>query len=412
MKFEEMSLPQEIVQSLQRQHIASPTEVQEKAIPLVLQGTDVIVRSKTGSGKTLAFLIPTFTKLTRTTKGPEALVLTPTRELAVQIFKDARMLDKNIRAAVVYGGVGISPQIDSLRRGVDILIATPGRFLDLMERRAVDLSHVTFAVLDEADRMLDMGFIDDVRRIISTLPKQRQMMLFSATMPQEVVRISQDFMNKPQFLMLGEDEITVNTIAQRCIGVDRKEKFNTLMKILRDERVQKGIVFCNTKTWAETLGNLLFRRGVRAMSLHSGLSQSRRQRVIDDFKQGRFALLVATDVAARGLHIDAVTHVFNYDLPRNPKDYIHRIGRTGRAGNSGNAISFVTTVDEPLLRNIEREINQFIDVQTGTGAHGVRPAPTPPSAVVGDTAPSAVATNAPRSTVVNDDASDLWKGFD
>lgn len=367
MKFSEMSISKDIVMSLEKQQIDTPSEVQEKAIPLVLQGTDVIVRAKTGSGKTLAFLIPILMNLTRSSIAPEAVVVTPTRELAIQIFKDCRKLDRNIRAAVIYGGVGINPQIDSLRRGVDIVIGTPGRMLDILSRGDLDLSQVSFAVLDEADRMLDMGFIDDVKKIISELPQKRQMMLFSATMPPEIVQISKTFMHEPRTLLLEQDEITVKTISQRCIGLDRNQKLTTLLQLLRAERVTKAIVFCNTKQWAETLGKLLYRRGVRAESIHSGLSQNKRERVIDEFKQGRFTLLVATDVAARGLHIDGVSHVFNYDLPRNPKDYIHRIGRTGRAGNSGCAISFMTSVDEPLLRNIEREINMFLTVTTSDG---------------------------------------------
>ncbi|MBI4017169.1 MAG: DEAD/DEAH box helicase [Candidatus Aenigmarchaeota archaeon] len=375
MKFSEMSMPKDIVLSLEKQQITTPTEVQEKALPLVLQGSDVIVRSKTGSGKTLAFLIPILMNLTRSSMAPEALVLTPTRELAVQIFKDCRKLDRNVRVAILYGGVGINPQIDALRSGVDIVIGTPGRILDILSRGELDLSKVSFSVLDEADRMLDMGFIDDVKKIISEQPQKKQMMLFSATMPPEIVKISRAFMREPKTLLLGQDEITVKTISQRCIGLDRSQKLSALLTLLRAENVTKGIVFCNTKNWAESLGNLLYRRGVRAMSIHSGLSQNKRQRVIDDFKQGRFTLLVATDVAARGLHIDGVSHVFNYDLPRNPKDYIHRIGRTGRAGNSGQAISFMTSVDEPLLRNIEREINMFLDVTSLDGQTAPKPVP-------------------------------------
>ena len=363
MDFKQLDIPQDIIQNLEKKNICTPTEVQEKAIPLVLEGCDVIIRSKTGSGKTIAFLIPIIMRLKKT-KLPQAIILTPTRELAVQIFNDAKTLTKNARSAVLYGGVSIEPQINVLRNGVDIVIGTPGRVLDHLSRGTLNISEISFVVLDEADRMLDMGFIDDIRKILSQIPEEKQTLLFSATVPEEIVKLSATFMHQPKILMLEEDEITVKTVSQKCIGLDRTQKFRTLLNLLKSENISRGIVFCNTKSWTESLGNLLYRHGVSVGVIHSGLSQNKRLYIIDGFKQGRFSILVATDVAARGLHIENVTHVINYDLPKNPKDYIHRIGRTGRAGKNGKAISFMTNIDEPLLRNIEREINMFLEVTT------------------------------------------------
>ncbi len=366
MKFTEMNLKPHFIEALQKQEITEPTKVQAEAIPLLMQGKDIIVRSKTGSGKTIAFLIPIMQRLHP--QGLQALILAPTRELAVQTEKEIRKLDKNVRSLTVYGGVGINPQIDALARGVEIVVGTPGRILDHMERGTIDFSELRFVILDEGDRMLDMGFIEDVQRILSATPKQRQTALFSATMPSEIVMLSEDYM-KPdvQRIILEQDEITVNKIRQVCYGLDQREKLDTLVRVLHKPDSKKVMVFCNTKSWADSLGRILRNKGFRVGSLHSALSQQRRNIVIQDFKNNQFNILVCTDVAARGLHIDDVTHVINYDLPKNPKDYIHRIGRTGRAGEEGDAISFCTQKDEPLLKNIEREIQMTIDLQTLTG---------------------------------------------
>jgi ATP-dependent RNA helicase DeaD len=371
MKFEEMNLKPEFVAALQKEGITEPTKVQSASIPSLLAGKDLIVRSKTGSGKTLAFLLPIMQQLQP--EGLQALILAPTRELAVQIEKEIRKFGKSIKSVTIYGGVSIIPQIDALASGAQIAVGTPGRILDHMERGTMFLDGINFVVLDEADRMLDMGFIEDVQRILSGMPKNRQTALFSATMPAEVVQISQDYM-KPdaERIILEQDEITVKAIRQLCYGLDQREKLDTLVMLLRKPEVRKVMIFCNTKSWADSLGRILRNKGFRVGSLHSALSQQRRNVVIQDFKANRFNIMVCTDVAARGLHIDDVTHVFNYDLPKNPKDYVHRIGRTGRAGAEGDAISFCTQKDEPLLKNIEREIQMTLDLQTISGGKVTR----------------------------------------
>jgi len=362
MKFSELNLKPELLTALQKLKYENPTEVQEKAIPLLLQGKDLVVRSKTGSGKTFAFLLPILQNLTPERKL-QALILSPTRELAQQTDKEAHKLLPNAKTVLLYGGVSIAPQMDLLDSGAQIAVATPGRVLDHLARRTIDFSNVRFVVLDEADRMLDMGFIDDVEKILRATPKNRQTMLFSATMPEQVVNISQRYMKDPETLMLQQDEITVKKIKQRVLGIDRKLKLDLLMKILKDKDVKKTMVFCNTKDWAERLGDILWKKRFNATSIHSGLSQNKRNKVIFDFNSGRYNVLVATDVAARGLHIEGVTHVVNYDIPRNPKDYVHRIGRTGRAGKEGDAITFVTQIDEHLLRAVESEIQMFLVVE-------------------------------------------------
>ncbi|PIN74885.1 RNA helicase [Candidatus Woesearchaeota archaeon CG10_big_fil_rev_8_21_14_0_10_37_12] len=366
MKFEELNLNSELLKALKILKYDDPTEVQEKAIPLALSGKDVIVRSKTGSGKTFAFALPIINMLSQQ-KQLQAIILAPTRELAQQIDSEVRKLDRATKTILLYGGVSISPQISALDRGAHIVIATPGRLLDHIERKTIDLSAVRFVVLDEADRMLDMGFIDDVERILAKTPKSRQTMLFSATMPEQICQLSQRYMNNPEQLMLQQDEITVKQIRQQVFGVDRKQKLSVLTKILRDRAAKKTIVFVNTKDWAKSLSDILYRKGFRSTSIHSGLSQSRRNVVIHDFNAGKYTILVATDVAARGLHIEGVTHVVNYDIPRNPKDYVHRIGRTGRAGKEGDAVTFVTQVDQHLLRAVEDEIQMRLEVQDLAG---------------------------------------------
>lgn len=361
MKFSELNIKDEHKKALAAMSIETPTPVQEGSLPLLLEGKDLVARAKTGSGKTIAFLLPILQKLEQNAHV-QALILVPTRELAQQIFKEVKKLDKQVKVIEIYGGVSINPQIEKLHGWAQIVVATPGRILDHIERRTINFQNLKFVVLDEADRMMDMGFIDDVREILKHTPRTRQTMLFSATMPEAVMKLSADYMKSPEQLILDQDEITVKKIRQVCYGVDKKEKLNTLVKILQKNRVKRCMVFTNTKTWADTMTRILRGKGFRVASIHSNLSQGQRSRVIEDFKKGMFEVLVATDVAARGLHIDGVTHVINYDLPRNPKDYVHRIGRTGRAGEEGDAVSLLTQQDEPLLKGIEREIQMFIDV--------------------------------------------------
>jgi len=362
MKFSELNLKENLVKALSDLKLEEATEVQEKAIPLVLSGKDVVVRSKTGSGKTFAFALPIISKLSPE-KKLQALILCPTRELAVQIDAEIRKLSKGVKTVLIYGGVAIGPQMQKLEEGAQLAIATPGRILDHLERGSLDLSHVHFVVLDEADRMLDMGFIDDVERILKATPNTRQTMLFSATMPDKIQELSFRYMKEPEHLMLQQDEITVKKIRQQVLGVDRKQKLDLLLNILKDPKAKKTMIFVNTKDWAKRLGDMLYKRRFKATSIHSGLSQNRRNQVIQDFNSGKYSVLVATDVAARGLHIEGVTHVVNYDIPRNPKDYVHRIGRTGRAGKEGDAITLLTQLDEHLLKAVESEIKMFLEVQ-------------------------------------------------
>ena len=372
MSFETIGVKKELVETLKALKITEPTPVQAGAIPILMQGKDLIVRSKTGSGKTYAFSLPILTNLEQKNEV-QCLILAPTRELAVQIAKDIRKADKNVKILPVYGGVGISPQIEKLHHWAQIVVGTPGRIIDHLERGTFNTQSIRYVVLDEADRMFEMGFIDDLRTIMKHVPKQRQTMLFSATMPEEVVRLSKDYMHNPERLILDQDEITVKKIQQVCYGIDRMQKIDALMAVLARKEVTKVLIFCNTKRWADSLGKILYRKQFKVGILHSDLSQNRREAVIEDFKNGKYEILVATDVAARGLHIENISHVINYDLPKNPKDYIHRIGRTGRIGAKGQAISFMTQMDQPFLRGIEQEIQQFLDVQVFEGLPPPRP---------------------------------------
>jgi len=367
MNFTELGVPSQYVKALEKQDITEATLCQEKGIPILREGKDLVMRSKTGSGKTMAFLLPILERMDHTNRALQAVIIAPTRELAEQTFTEVKKLDPHTKAVTIYGGVGIEPQIEALRKWAQICVCTPGRLLDHMERRTIVLDHVRFCVLDEADRMFDMGFIDDMRAILKKLPTERQTMLFSATMPDSVARIAEEFMRSPEKLILEQDEVAVDKIRQHILGLGQRDKLPMLIDILRDKEVKRCMIFCNTKSWASKLGEILERRRIPLMVIHSGLSQNKRNSVLQEFKSGKVRVLIATDVAARGLHIDDVTHVINYDLPRNPKDYVHRIGRTGRAGAEGDAISFLTTPDEPLLRNIEREIQRYLPIQLPGG---------------------------------------------
>ncbi len=365
--FKEIGISPQYIKNLEAMEITTPSLVQEQGVPLQIAGKDLIVRSKTGSGKTLAFLLPILERMDHTNKALQAVILVPTRELVVQIHEEVRKVDPHTKAVEIYGGVGIEPQVEALRKWAQIAICTPGRLMDHMERRTIVLDHVHFVVLDEADRMFDMGFIDDIRAILDKMPKDRQTTLFSATMPEQIAKLATDYMVNPERLILEQDEITVANIRQHVLGLGQRDKLPTLLNMLKDRSFKRVMVFVNTKSWASKLGEIVEKRRLPALTLHSDLSQKKRNEVMDAFKAGRVNILIATDVAARGLHIDDVSHVINYDLPKNPKDYIHRIGRTARAGAEGDAISFMTTEDEPLLRNIEREIQQYLTIELPGG---------------------------------------------
>jgi len=350
-----LNISHHVLKDLDFHGLSSPMPIQEQAIPVLLSGKDLIAEAKTGTGKTLAFAIPVVEKINLERKGVQTLVLAPTRELAEQVSGEMSKVsyNKKVRIAAFYGGKSISAQANVLSRGVQVVVGTPGRILDLIERRMLRLDGVHTLVLDEADRMLDMGFIDDIRRIISHVPSERQTMLFSATMPESIRGLAQSIMKDPQVITIKSEQLTVDTVDQVYYEVSRDDKLDIFAGVLKMENPASAIIFCNTKRWADTLIRLMKHRGFHGEALHGDLSQNQRDRVMEGFRRKKFMFLVATDVAARGLDIDDVSHIFNYDLPKDRENYIHRIGRTARAGKSGKAISFVTHGEIRDLWDIE-----------------------------------------------------------
>jgi ATP-dependent RNA helicase RhlE len=362
-----LSLPR--LAALRDRGYETPTPIQVQAIPPLLEGRDLLGVAQTGTGKTAAFALPLLDLLVRRVKRhearrPRALVLTPTRELASQIVASFVAYGRGtpLRSAVVFGGVGQTPQVRALRAGVDVLVATPGRLLDLMGQRHVDLSHVEFFVLDEADRMLDMGFLHDVRRIVDALPPERQSLLFSATMPADIVRLSRTLLRDPVRVEVTPPSTTVDRVEQRVWFVAKARKTELLGDVLGDPDVERALVFTRTKHGADRVVRHLEGMGVRCAALHGNKSQGARERALAAFRAGRLKALVATDIAARGLDVPGITHVVNYDLPNVPESYVHRIGRTARAGKDGVAISFCDDAERPLLAAIQREIRQDLEV--------------------------------------------------
>jgi len=355
-EFAKFNLKPEVLRALQEMGFEKPTDIQREALPVVFQGEDVIGQAKTGTGKTAVFgiyLVETVNPNARETQG---LVLAPTRELAVQITDEIKRIGKytHVKAATIYGGVSINPQIDELRRGVQVVVGTPGRILDHLERRTLDLSKVHFVVIDEADRMLDMGFIDDVRRILSHISGERQTLLFSATMPPEILALSREYQRYPQFISVSRDEITITHIRHSFVEIDHRDRHRTLFAYLRKNRPTHTIIFCRTKHGADRLARELRRAGFRAEALHGDLSQRQRDTAMALFKQGKTHILVATDLAARGLDIPEVSHVINFNIPEEPLVYTHRVGRTGRMGKGGSAFSIIAHDEMGLLGQIER----------------------------------------------------------
>ncbi|MCI8414494.1 MAG: DEAD/DEAH box helicase [Ruminiclostridium sp.] len=341
----------------------NPTVIQEKAIPAGIEGRDILGSAQTGTGKTCAFGVPILQQLAnRKGTGIRALILTPTRELAIQIDDNLHAYGKNLplREAVIFGGVGQTPQVEALKRGVDILTATPGRLLDLCNQKLLDLSHVEIFVLDEADRMLDMGFIHDVRKVIAKLPQKKQTMFFSATLPPEITDLVDSLLHDPVKAAAAPVSSPVEVIRQEICLVDRNNKTPLLVQILQEEQVKNALVFTRTKHGADKVTRDLTRRGVAAAAIHGNKSQTARQESLRRFKTGEIQVLVATDIAARGLDIEELSHVFNYNLPEVPETYIHRIGRTGRAGRGGSAISFCDYGEQPMLRDIEKLLKKPI----------------------------------------------------
>jgi ATP-dependent RNA helicase RhlE len=365
MPFRALGLHAQILKAVQEAGYTEPTPIQSAAIPQILAGHDLIGIAQTGTGKTAAFVLPILTKLAGGISGgnrrqPRALVVAPTRELAAQIEENVRIYGKHLplRAAVVFGGVNERPQIEALRSGVDMVVATPGRLLDLMGRRLADFSGLNFLVLDEAERMLDMGFLPDIRRIVRVLPHKRQTLLFSATLSPEIEGVTREFLHAPKTVQIGRRANPADTVTQLVYEVPRHLKTALLLHLLRDPGLNMVLIFSRMKHGADRLARQLESSGVMTATLHSNRSQSQRLRALKDFKSGAVRVLVATDIAARGIDVDDISHVVNYDFPMHPEDYVHRIGRTGRAHAIGDAISFVTPEDHSELRAVERFIGR------------------------------------------------------
>jgi ATP-dependent RNA helicase RhlE len=377
MPFANLGLSADLVRAVAEHGYTIPTPIQIQAIPAVLGGGDLLAGAQTGTGKTAGFVLPILqllsTRAGATTasgrKPVRVLILAPTRELAAQIEESVRVYGKYSKrsSTVVYGGVGINPQMIKLKRGVDILVATPGRLLDLQQQRAVDLSHVEILVLDEADRMLDMGFIRDIKRILAFLPKRRQNLLFSATFSTEIKELADGLLNAPAMIEVARRNSTVEIISQKIHPVDRDRKRELLSHLIKTNNWHQVLVFTRTKHGADRLAEQLNRDGITALAIHGNKSQGARTRALAEFKTGDLQVLCATDIAARGIDIDQLPHVVNYDLPNVPEDYVHRIGRTGRAGSTGEAISLVCVDEHEFLRDIERLIKRDIPKEVIAG---------------------------------------------
>jgi len=354
-----------------------PTPIQEQAIPPVLKGHDVMGLAQTGTGKTAAFALPILDRLIRGPRGHvRALIVAPTRELAEQIHEAIVSMGKQtrLRSVTIYGGVGVSPQVRSLRNGVEIVVACPGRLLDHINQRTIDLSHVEVLVLDEADRMFDMGFLPDVRRIIKHLPAQRQTLLFAATMPGDVRKLAHEILRAPVTVQVNY-AAPISTVAHALYPVDQHLKTALLLELLRHTDTESVLIFTRTKHRAKRLGQQLEKSGYRVASLQGNLSQNRRQSALDGFRAGSYQILVATDIAARGIDVSSISHVINYDMPDTADAYTHRIGRTGRAAKTGDAFTFTTREDGEMVRNIERVLGDRVERRTLDGFDYKKPMP-------------------------------------
>ncbi|SFV54979.1 ATP-dependent RNA helicase RhlE [hydrothermal vent metagenome] len=371
MSFLNLGLSKEILDAISDQGYTTPTPIQKQAIPTILDGSDILAGAQTGTGKTAGFTLPLLEKLQQIPqrKGKRAiraLILTPTRELAAQVAESVEIYGKYLpfTSTVIFGGVGINPQKAKLRKGVDIVIATPGRLLDLMNQGAIDLSHIDTLILDEADRMLDMGFIHDIKKILAKLPKHRQNLLFSATFSNDIKRLADGLLNSPKLIEVARQNISADTIAQKVYPVDCKRKKELLVRLIKDGDWRQVLVFTRTKHGANRLTEYLSNSMINAVAIHGNKSQGARTKALAKFKDGSVRVLVATDIAARGIDIDQLPHVVNFELPNVPEDYVHRIGRTGRAGNDGEALSLVCIDEKMLLRGIEKLIKKDIPRET------------------------------------------------
>jgi len=368
MSFEKLNLIQPILKALKHEGYTTPTPIQEQAIPLVLAKKDLLGVAQTGTGKTAAFAIPIIQLLCEDRniasgkREIRCLILTPTRELAIQIGESFENYGRNtpLRYKVIFGGVNQFSQVEALKLGLDVLIATPGRLLDLMNQRFVDLNHIKFFVLDEADRMLDMGFVNDVKKVIAKLPAKRQSLFFSATMPPAIIELSNTILNNPSKVEVTPASTTVEIINQVVYHIDKENKRHLLVDILKDQKIERALVFTRTKHGANKVAEGLSKLGIRSEAIHGNKSQNARQNALNNFKSKHTRVLVATDIAARGIDIDELTHVINYELPNVPEQYVHRIGRTGRAGASGIAIAFCDAEEKEYLRDIQKLIGKQI----------------------------------------------------
>ncbi len=371
MTFSELNLLKNIQQALTEEGYESPTPIQQQAIPVILEGTDLVGCAQTGTGKTAAFAIPIINMLHRLVgssakrKVIRTLVVTPTRELAIQIDESFNTYGKytNIRSMVIFGGVSQVPQVDQLKKGIDILIATPGRLLDLHKQGFIDLDHLHFLVLDEADQMLDMGFINDVKKIVKLTPDNRQTLLFSATMPMAIRELADTFLTKPKYVSVDPVSSTAEKVNQKVYFVGKEDKRKLLYHIIRNDKIDNVLVFTRTKHGADNVVKALKKNSVTAEAIHGDKSQNARQRVLDAFKNKEISVLVATDIAARGIDIESLPYVINFDIPNISETYVHRIGRTGRAGNTGLAISFCAKDEQLYWKDIEKLIKINVKVE-------------------------------------------------
>ncbi len=404
MGFHRFGLADHVLRGVEAAGYTTPTPIQTLAIRPVLEGRDLIGCAQTGTGKTAAFVLPLLHRLASEEvhmRGHHvrALVITPTRELAHQIREAVSTYGRflTLRAVCIYGGVGMENQVAQLRRGADIVIATPGRLLDHLQRATINLSRVRMLVLDEADRMLDMGFIQDVRRIAGALPAERQTLLFSATMSPEIRELAGRFLRNPEVVEAGERRNPADTIAQHFYRAQKEAKIDLLVHAIETERMESVLVFSRTKHGADKIARRLERKGIHSMAIHSNRTQPQRQRALDGFREGQFRVLVATDIAARGIDVEGISHVINYDIPRYAEDYIHRIGRTGRAGAAGDAITFVAADDEEHLRKIEKFIGRKMPVKSYPGfAAGTASRPDAPAQPARGTPQTDRRTDSPR----------------